>query len=208
MREQEHYLEDIKEIREIMQRSSQFLSLSGLSGVMAGLYAIMGAIAGYFIVYIPGSATLFRKVYVPDVIVQLGIIATVVLVLALGTGIVLTWKKAQRDGVKMWGKSSRMMLSNIMIPLVTGGIFCLIMVYRGYYGIVAPTMLIFYGLGLINGSKYTMSEIRYLGMLEIALGIICALLPGFGLFFWVAGFGILHIVYGTAMYLKYERTYN
>jgi hypothetical protein len=92
-----------------------------------------------------------------------------------------------------------------MIPLVAGGLFILILVARGYYGIVAPAFLIFYGIALVNGSKYTIRDIRYLGLVEIVLGLICALIPGYGLIFWAVGFGVMHILYGTIMYYKYER---
>ncbi|MES2397617.1 MAG: hypothetical protein V4549_16525 [Bacteroidota bacterium] len=70
---------------------------------------------------------------------------------------------------------------------------------------MAPSSLLFYGLALINASKYTLNDIRYLGICEIVLGLIASLYIGYGLLFWAAGFGVLHIVYGAVMYYKYER---
>jgi hypothetical protein len=66
-------------------------------------------------------------------------------------------------------------------------------------------MLIFYGLALLNASKYTLKEIRYLGMSEICLGLIASAWVQFGIVFWGIGFGMLHIIYGTFMYFKYEK---
>ena len=66
-------------------------------------------------------------------------------------------------------------------------------------------MLIFYGLALINSSKYTFFEIRYLGIAEIVLGLIASVFVSSGLILWAAGFGLLHIIYGIIMYYKYER---
>ncbi|TKG94656.1 hypothetical protein EYV94_11975 [Puteibacter caeruleilacunae] len=205
MKTEDQYLQDLKEIRTMMERSSRFLSLSGWSGVFAGLYAIIGAIIAYYIVYIPGTFFEYRRVYVNDQIKELVVIAFAVLLLSIVTGYWATYIKAKRRGEKVWGAGSKQMLVNIAIPLVTGGIFCLVMLMRGYYGIVAPAMLIFYGLALVNGSKYTLNELFYLGIFEILLGLVVAFLPGYGLIFWTMGFGILHIIYGLLMYIRHDK---
>jgi len=79
------------------------------------------------------------------------------------------------------------------------------MLELGYYELIAPCCLIFYGLALVNGSKYTLGEVKYLGYGQVVLGIMNLWLLGYGLYFWAAGFGILHIIYGTLMWWKYER---
>jgi hypothetical protein len=207
MKQTKDYLEDISQIRSIMERSSSFISLSGLSGVMAGVYALIGSYLGYRIVYIEGSVLGSREFYVneQDTIIRLGIVAVAVLVCAVITGIILTARKSGGFSMSFQDEGFRNLLANIMIPLVAGGLFILILVARGYYGIVAPAFLIFYGIALVNGSKYTIRDIRYLGLVEIVLGLICALIPGYGLIFWAVGFGVMHILYGTIMYYKYER---
>ena len=60
------------------------------------------------------------------------------------------------------------------------------------------------GLALINGSKYTLSDIRYLGLCQVVLGCICIFVPAWGLTFWAIGFGGLHILYGIVMWNKYK----
>jgi hypothetical protein len=90
-------------------------------------------------------------------------------------------------------------------PLVTGGLLILILISRSYYGIITPATLIFYGLALVSASNFTFADVKYLGLLEIALGLIAACFPGYGLLFWAIGFGVLHIIYGSMMYLKYDR---
>ena len=132
------------------------------------------------------------------------IVASSVLLLALAFGYVFTARKAKKLGQKTWDKSSRQLLLAVFVPLIAGGIFCLAMYYHGVFGLIAPAMLIFYGLALINGSKYTLDDIRYLGYLETALGLISCFKIGYGLYFWAFGFGVLHIVYGISMYVKYE----
>jgi hypothetical protein len=66
-------------------------------------------------------------------------------------------------------------------------------------------MLIFYGMALLNGSKYTYHEIRALGILEVLLGLIASMNLGHGLLFWALGFGVLHIIYGVLVWYRHER---
>lgn len=190
-----------------MERSAKFISLSGLSGILAGIYALVGAALGYYLVYGNSGGLDYRDYYVNDqaIIWQLFIVAIVVLALSLGTGIFLTVRKAKHKGEKVWNPSSRKLLVNMAIPLFTGGILVLIMLIRGYYGIIAPATLIFYGLALVAGSHYTFTDVKWLGIYEIVLGLFAACFPGFGIVFWTIGFGVLHIIYGSIMHYRYDR---
>ncbi len=195
---------ELTSIRSMMERSSKFISLSGLSGVMAGVYALVGAALAYLILYHTAMAERlgdFPNSPVPALL----FIAIAVLVLSLITGVYLTLRKAKQKGQNPWGCTSRQLLFNLAVPLVTGGLLVLILISRGYFGIVASTTLIFYGLALVNASNNTYKDVQYLGIIEIVLGLLAALLPGYGLLFWAVGFGVLHIVYGSIMYLKYDR---
>lgn len=212
------HLEDLKEIRSIMERSSRFIYLSGLSGIFAGLYALGGAgavwlygknnplIKNFLSQEIFGSANEYHTMEGQLKFLRFLITdAAIVLFLALATGIYLTTRQARKKGQSIWDNSSRRMIVNLAIPLLTGGFFSLILLYHGYIALVAPSTLIFYGLALVNGSKYTLTDIRYLGFSEIGLGLIAMLFLENGLLFWSVGFGILHIIYGAVMYFKYER---
>ena len=198
----ENYLSEIKEIRKIMTESNRFMSLSGFSGILIGIYALIGSCTAYRIIYFPFS--MFRKVYVNQIFDNLFLIAVIVLILALSTGVWLTWRRTKKQGKTIWNTSTRQMLLNVSIPLLTGGIFIFIFALRGFYSVIAPSCLIFYGLALISGAKYTRKELFYMGLFEIGLGILAALFPGVGLLFWAIGFGILHIIYGAVMYFRYE----
>lgn len=207
MKQQTEYLNEITEIRSLMERSSRFLSLSGLSGVIAGLYALIGASAAYWLIYQDQHIFSYRSIDLGErsVLVLLVLDALLVLVFSVLTGLFFTYRKAKKQGASLWDKQAQQLLINLMIPLVTGGILSLILLQRGYIGVVAPLTLIFYGLALVNVSKYTCHDVRYLGLLEIALGLISCVYIGYGLLFWSFGFGILHILYGIIMYLKYEK---
>lgn len=202
--EDKDLIAEISSIRNIMERSTRFISLSGLSGILAGVYALVGAWLGYKLIYIgDGAAT---RVGYDDIITgQLVLLAAMVLLFSVATGLLLTVRKAHKKGQSVWNQSSQSMLINGAIPLATGGIFSLIMLERGYYIVVAPCTLIFYGLALVAASKYTYGDVKWLGIFDIALGLLAAMFPGYGLLFWAFGFGVLHILYGTIMHFKYDR---
>lgn len=94
----------------------------------------------------------------------------------------------------MWGHASKKLLINLLIPLVAGGLFVLGLLYHRQWVFIAPTCMVFYGLSLVNASKYTLSDIRYVGLIEILLGIVNMFWPAYSLFFWAVGFS-------TAYYL-------
>ncbi|WP_299890720.1 hypothetical protein [uncultured Lacinutrix sp.] len=197
----EDYLKDISEIKNLMNKSSRFISLSGLSGILAGIYALIGAATAYYIVstYSRGYLMLDGKIFYICVAILLAVAA-----LSIITGIYLTTRKAKKNGEGIWDTSSKRLVANFITPLIVGGLYILIILDQQKYGQTGALMLIFYGLALVNASKYSIGDIRYLGYTEIVLGLICALLPGYGFWLWVLGFGVMHIVYGTIMYFKYD----
>ncbi|MCB0490786.1 MAG: hypothetical protein KDC93_00060 [Cyclobacteriaceae bacterium] len=206
MTNESKYEADIASIRNMMERTSKFISLSGLSGVLAGVYALVGAGIVYFMVHFPRSPLSYRTETIQpfDTIMKLMGVAVAVLIASIGTGLWLSSKKAKRAGVKVWNRSSKAMFVNLAVPIVSGGIFILFLLMNGHYGVVAPACLVFYGLGLVNASPNLYDEIRYLGYSEIFIGLISAALPGYGLLFWSLGFGVLHIIYGSLMFRKYD----
>ena len=196
----------------MMERSTRFISLSGLSGVAAGCSALLGAAMVY--VYLGLTPFSNYRIFYAEVLRQgkwgIGyetfflLDAALVFLLAVCSGVYFTTRKARKKGQKVWDASALRMLSNLAIPLIVGGIFCLVLYRERQILLIAPATLVFYGLALVNGSKFTLNDIRYLGLCEIGLGIIGLFFPGYGLELWAIGFGLLHIAYGMVMYKKYE----
>lgn len=198
---------ELSSIRSLMERSAKFISLHGLSGVLAGIYALIGAYIGYRLVYRTDNGMTYDNYSLHDqeTISKLVVVAVLVLILSITTAVVLSARKAQQRHQKIWNTASKALLLNAGIPLLTGGLLILILLYRGYFGVIAPACLIFYGLALISGSHYTFNDVKWLGILQVILGLFAAMMPGYGLLFWAGGFGVLHIIYGSVMYAKYDR---
>lgn len=201
--DKEKYIDDIREIKEIMDKSSRFISLSGWSGIFSGLVALLGAYLAYSIVYSTASVAESGHFIIDSqktaILLQ---IAVATLVLAIIGAIVLTRLEVKQKQQKIWDHQTQRLIVNLLIPLAIGGICCLVLLLQGFTHIVAPLSLVFYGISLVNASKYTVSEIRSLGLLESGLGIIALAMPGYGLYFWAAGFGVLHVIYGLIMLLR------
>ncbi|GAA4279255.1 hypothetical protein [Aquimarina mytili] len=198
----EEYLKDITEIKDMMNKSSRFFSLSGLSGIMAGIYALIGAAIAYYLVSISGRDYLILDGKIFNyILLDLLIVA----LLSIITAIFLSTRKAKKNNETLWNGTSKRLLTAFLIPLITGGIYIIIKIYSNHYGLTGSLMLIFYGLALINASKYTIGNVKYLGYIEIVLGLICAVYPGYGFWFWVLGFGVMHIIYGSLIYFKHDR---
>jgi hypothetical protein len=210
MNQSSQHLEDIKIIKKIMEESSRFLSLSGLSGVFAGLFAIAGAIAAKIIIsdsIINGQG--YQESFMSDpeglkVIRLLFADAGVVLFLALASAVVFSYRKAVKAGSSLWTPVSRRLLLNLLLPLAAGGIFILLTLGRVPGTVSASATLIFYGLALVNAGKFTFDEVYWLGVTEVATGLVSLLFPGYALYFWAFGFGVLHIVYGFYMHYRYR----
>ncbi len=200
--EDKNYLQDISDIRNMMSRSTQFMSLSGLSGVLAGGYALVGAYAADTALDRMGDGydqPLGKLTFL------LAGIAAMVALLSLVTAVALSYRKATRKGETIWSPVSRRLLVNFLIPLVTGGAFIVQLVLNRDFGLVAPSVMIFYGLSCVNASKYTLRDVRWLGVTIVAIGLLAVSFPTLAVPFLAVGLGATHILYGLLMYLRYER---
>ena len=208
MDQQHASLETLQDIRRIMDRSSRFLSLSGLSGVSAGVFALIGAYVARNWIYeyytTSGEPAVAHNAYM-GIIWKLAGLAGAVLFCAVASAFYFTWRRTKKNNVPIWGPTSRKLVVNMLIPLIAGGVFIIGLLSHGQWYFVAPAILIFYGLALVNASKYTFGDIRYLGLLEIVLGLVNMWYIGYGLYFLAIGFGVLHIIYGLIMWRKYEQ---
>ncbi|WP_312994811.1 hypothetical protein [Chryseobacterium flavum] len=204
--ESKNYHEDLSHIRSMMERSSRFISLSGLSGVVAGLTAIIGAVYVYFVFQREGISYFNgdRNILGSALVKELVFIGIVILIVAILSGYIFTANKSKRKGLKIWDATTKRLLITFAVPLVTGGVFCLALLYHHLFVFIAPATLIFYGLALVAAERYTLTDVKYLGYLEIILGLISLFVLGWGLVFWAIGFGVLHIVYGLIMHKKYK----
>lgn len=207
MKNEKDYLKDLNEIRTMMERSSKFLSLSGLSGVFAGIYAIISSYLAYSVLHFK----IEKLYYTDEEILNLGInsnyiilLAIVTVIITITTTILFSYKNSIKKSEKIWNSISKQLLLNLAIPLITGGTVILLLMVYNLYGWLAPLTLVFYGLAILNASKYTFDDMRGLGIIQIILGLVAMHFIGYGLLIWAIGFGLVHIIYGIYLHYKYE----
>lgn len=201
-------LRDIAEIRSIMERSTKFISLSGFAGIGAGLVALAGAWTAWEMftadrVVLNYAATVADLQ--PDTRSNLVLLGVAVLVLALAIAWFFSRRIMRMNAEPVHGPVMRQLVLSFAVPILVGAFMTLLLFYRGPLWPVVPSMLLFYGLGIFSAGSFTFGEVKALGMIEILLGLTAALFPEFGLYFWAAGFGVLHIVYGVLFFRKYRQ---
>ena len=195
----ERGIDDILAIRAMMERASKFLSFSGLSGISAGIVALAGAwVAAGILSGASGAPE-------GSVAAYLFLDASLVLLASLGLVLYFSRRVAVKKGISLWGSAARYVAFALAVPLLAGGVLCLVLMAHGLAWLIPACMLLFYGLALLNAGNFTFGEIRALGVIEVVLGLLAAALPAYGLWFWAGGFGLSHICYGILHYRKYER---
>jgi len=201
-----NYLNDIKEIKSLMESRSRFLSLSGLSGILSGIYALIGAFVANHLATNSNSIAYndVRQGILSPIVIKLFIVAAVVFICALITAYYFTYRRAKGKQQKVWTKATYKTLVSFCIPFITGALVTIILLAKGQFYYIAAFTLIFYGLALYSAGVYTYKDVQWLGISEVLTGLLALMYAGYGLYFWAFGFGILHIVYGAIMYLKYD----
>lgn len=208
MKNETDYLQDIGEIRNLMERSSKFISLSGWAGIFAGIYALIGVyVAITYLHFNPQSLYLDKEEAqnTSSDVLPVVLLALVIFILAIATAIYFTRQRAKKKEELLWTPAARRLMAEVSLPLVIGGVLLLICLSKGLVGFLAPLSLLFYGIALFTISKFTYVEVRVLGLIEIVLGLAGAYFVNWGILFWAVGFGVVHIVYGIYVYFKYEK---
>ena len=191
MSQEKEHLQAIQDIKTMMERSTKFSSISGKAGIVVGMLAVI-VFAGIKWFDVTTVASLF--------VVMVG-----TLMLALSIGLYLSIAKAKKEGTAIFDTTAKRFLVQFFIPLFVGGILCLIFACQNQIGYIPAMMLIFYGFALVHASKFSLDTIKSLGYLEIIAGLIAAAFAQYGMWCWVIGFGVLHIIYGFIIYTKYEK---
>jgi hypothetical protein len=199
-----NYAEDLREIKNIMSRTTKFISLSGLSGVSTGLIALLGLSVAYQLVFKDQKYLVHHPIELTyDSIVRLLMIASGTIMLSVFSAVFFTSQKTKAQNETVLDMNTKRLLINLLIPLVSGGLLCVLLLLKGFVGMLPSITLIFYGLALVNGSKYTLPEIRTLGIIQVIIGLLAFQFINYGLLFWALGFGVVQIVYGLIIQRKY-----
>lgn len=199
--------EELADIKSMMEQSTRFLSLSGISGILAGIYALIASALAYYWIYFPEFpiGNQIYEVYQNGKITHLMLMGLLLLSLTIVTSWAFSRQKSNRNAYPIWTPASKRFVQALAIPVISGGMFCIALIHEGQLILAFPAMLLFYGTGLLNASSFTLNNLKYLGYGQLILGVIAGFVPEWGFVLWTLGFGVFHVIYGSLIYSRYER---
>jgi hypothetical protein len=195
---------ELKVIRQLMERPVRYSTMSGLSGILAGLAALGGLAADWAISSAwQDTPRMAMKI---NVLVWAGVLAV-----AFAGAVICTRLRERRQNMPFWSGVKKRILLTILPPFVAGVGLTLIIAYRWHtgwgpneWGLIPAIWMLFYGLALWQVGLLSPVEVRLMGAAFLACGLAAALwfqpYP-----YWSLGvtFGGFHIVYGLAVWVRH-----
>lgn len=199
--------DELAAIKSMMERSTRFLSLSGFSGILAGIYALAASGMAWYWIYFPNSSWSAgtESLTFKDLLNRMLMLGLGTLIAAVGSAYLLSKKKGAGNAQPFWSPASKRFLQSLFLPVALGGFFCFALLHESAFELIPAAMLLFYGIGLVQSAQFTLGEIKNLGITQVILGLLAAFFPEYGLLCWALGFGLFHVIYGTLMYFRHER---
>jgi len=207
--EHQKHLENLSELKSILSKNTRFLSFSGLSGVIAGITALAGEYLFYNLYLATFSSSsnyadvrnlADMKLFYSALLIALSIIGISVIV-----GVILARKKIRMQGSTVNRDLLKNTLIHILVPILVGGAICFVASFTDHFIYIPAFLLIFYGLGLFNGSRFSFDDLKIVGLVFMGLGLITYAYPNLSMWTWGLGFGVGHILYGLRVYFVHDR---
>lgn len=181
-------IDNVKFIREMMERSASFTAVPGYGGILMGITAVVAA-------YIANT-----QVYLRDSLMTWLIEAF----LAFAIGFLAMWQKSKIAGQSLFSTPARKFAYGFIPPLAVGVVIVLGLWRYEYYYVMAPVCMLCYGAAVACGGAFSARVVPVMGWCFIVLGAIAFLLPtNFGNLMMGASFGLLHIIFGAIIARRY-----
>jgi hypothetical protein len=183
-----HAIEDLRFIRDTMARAGQFSAIPGWGGIVMGVSALVASVVAGPVARSPRWLT----VWLTD--------AAVAVVIAL----VAMVRKARRSGAPLVAAPARRFAFGYIPPLSAGAVLTMVFAVNGLAGRLPGCWLLLYGASAATAGALSVRVVPVMGVLFMALGVASFVAPaGWGNIFLAAGFGGLHIVFGTIIARHY-----
>lgn len=201
MKEQEAK-QTLHDIREMMSKSSRFMSLSGFSGIVIGIIAILASsFFCYFYQIDPVHSGRILASMTDKELIQIYAMALVLLISSMSIAFFMAKQRSKIMKSIFWSAASKHLFAHLIVPLAAGFAVCSILFFR-QNDLVLPLSLLIYGLALFSSSQFTVPSIRNFGLVEMMLSVVCLLFPDYSVVVWTLGFGLLHVIYGAFMQIN------
>jgi hypothetical protein len=185
---QAHAMENIRFIRETMERATAFTMVPGKGMVVLGISAIITAPVAAS----QQSNAAWLLSWVIDA------------VFAVSLGIYLMHRKAQRANMPLLSSNARKFFISLCTPIFAGAVLTYVLFHAGQIALLPGMWLLLYGAGVITGGSFSVKIIPVMGACFMAMGCAAFFAPAsWGIGFMIVGFGVVHIVFGTFIARRY-----
>ncbi|HVO99359.1 MAG TPA: hypothetical protein VMT15_14910 [Bryobacteraceae bacterium] len=183
-----HAMDNLRYIRETMERAGSFTAVPGWGGVAMGLTALASA----FLASRTSSPRAWLETWLTEG------------TLAVALGILAMWRKASAAGLPLWSAPARKFVFSFVPPLIVGAALTLVLWQAGLTGAIPGMWLMLYGAGVITGGAFSVPVVPVMGACFLAEGTLAIFLPAAWGDFWLGlGFGGLHILFGFIIARRY-----
>ena len=177
-------LDDLRFIRETMERSAAFTAISGIGEVLVGISALIAAV----IAAQQPSEARWIGVWLVEALV------------ALAIGGITTGRKARRAGVPLFSGPGRRLALSLTPPLIAGALLTAVLVRSDALALLPGVWLLLYGTGVVTGGAFSVKIVPMMGLCCMGIGAVALLAPDtLADPLLAAGFGGLHVLFGTVI---------
>ncbi len=185
--------ENLRVIRQLMERSTKYSTFSGFSGILAGAASITGCLVTRSLSQTDPAA--FRVAFL--------VTWSLVILFAIGADYLLTKRRAARVGKRVLSRLGKQMFLASAPGLGTGALLTLYFLRHNLLGDIYPVWMLCYGIAVCAVGLFSQREVSYLGAAFLLAGAATLLFcPTFGLPMMAVTFGAFHILYGIAVSRK------
>jgi hypothetical protein len=190
-----HAMDNLRYIRETMERAGSFTAVPGWGGVAMGISALIASMIAAHARLVDGSMGAWLGIWIAES------------VLAVSLGVLAMWRKAVQADLKMWSAPTRKFVFSFVPPLAVGAALTVVLWRVGAVSAIPGVWLMLYGTGVITGGAFSVPIVPVMGGCFLILGGLALLAPVWSMQWadvWLAaGFGGLHIVFGAIIAKRY-----
>lgn len=175
-------MDNLRYIRETMERASSFTAVPGWGQVAIGSTALVTA----YIATRQTSPTAWLEIWIAE-----GMIAFLIAGWTMD-------RKARALKVPLLSGPGQKVAFSLTPPIFVGGVLTVVLYRMGLTGIIPGVWLLLYGTGVVTGGMFSVRVVPVMGLCFMLLGAVALFCPpGWGNIFMAAGFGGLHILFGV-----------
>jgi hypothetical protein len=181
-------MDNLRFIRETMERAGSFTAVSGWGQIAIGVSAVLAAwIASQQI-----ATALWLAVWMGEALVSLAI------------GVATAGWKAHRAGMPLLSGPGRKFVLSLAPPLVAGALLTIVLFQAGLIQLLPGVWMLLFGVGVVTAGAFSVRIVPVMGCAFMLLGAVALFLPlGWGNALMAAGFGGLHLVFGSVIAWRY-----